>query len=100
MRRGTTPTLKVKVKGIKLERLASIYLTLKQHNNEVTKTKEEMTIEENNILSCPLSQEDTLKFSMGYVYIQIRAVTDDGVAVASNIEQRIMQEILKGGIIE
>lgn len=100
MRRGTTPTLKVKVKGIELERLASIYLTLKQNNNEVTKTKDEMTIEKDNILSCPLSQEDTLKFSMGFVYIQIRAMTNDGVAVASDIEQRIMQEILKGGIIE
>lgn len=38
MYRGTTPTLKVHVKGIELAQLESVYFTIKQGKTEITKT--------------------------------------------------------------
>lgn len=99
MRRGTTPTLKIKVKGIEVDRLKSIYITIRQGQKEVTKTVDDIGIEGENLLSVPLAQEDTLIFMSGHVDIQLRAVTDNGVAVASNIKRMPMERILKEGVI-
>lgn len=100
MRRGTTPTLEIKVTGIEVMELKSIYITLSQYKKQVTKGTEEITIDElNNNLYVPLSQEDTLSLTRGYVYIQMRAVTKDGLAVASGIKMVPVEEILKGDVI-
>lgn len=98
--RGTTPTLEIKITGIDVLELESIYVTLKQYQKEVTKSTEDITIDEiSNTLYAPLSQEDTLLLSRGYVYVQMRAVTKDGLAVASDIAMKTMEEILKEGVI-
>lgn len=100
MRRGTTPTLEIKITGIEVAQLESIYVTLSQYKKQVTKEAEEITVDElNNILYVPLSQEDTLSLARGYVYIQMRAVTKDGLAVASDMQMTTMEEILKEGVI-
>lgn len=100
MIRGTTPTLEIRITGIEVAKLKSIYTTLSQHQKQVTKTTEDMTIDEiTNTLYVPLSQEDTLTLSRGYVYVQMRAVTKDGQAVASEIVMKTMEEILKEGVI-
>lgn len=100
MIRGTTPTLEIKINGIGVSELQSIYITLSQHKNQVTKSTEDITIDEiNNTLYVPLLQEDTLTLSRGYVYVQMRAVTKDGLAVASGIVMKTMEEILKEGVI-
>lgn len=100
MQRGTTPTLEIKITGIDVSELESIYVTLKQYQKEVTKTTEDITIDEiNNTLYVPLSQEDTLTLARGYVYVQMRAVTKDGLAVASDVKMITMEEILKEGVI-
>lgn len=100
MRRGTTPTLEIKVTGIEVAELERIYITLSQYQKQVTKTTEDITIDEiTNTLYVPLSQEDTLTLSRGYVYVQMRAVTKDGLAVASGIKMVPVEEILKGGVI-
>lgn len=100
MRRGTTPTLEIKLSGIDVTELESVYITLKQYQKEVTKSTENTTIDEiRNTLYVPLSQEDTLILSRGYVYVQMRAVTKDGLAVASDIKMVPVEEILKGGVI-
>lgn len=80
MYRGTTPTLKVRVKGIDLAQLESVYFTIKQGKTEITKTREDLTFEEENVLSVYLSQEDTLLLTRGYVYVQIRAATEKWLA--------------------
>lgn len=100
MIRGTTPTLEIKITGIDVSELESIYITLSQHQKQVTKSTEDITIDEiTNTLYAPLSQEDTLTLSRGYVYVQMRAVTKDGLAVASDIKTTTMEEILKEGVI-
>lgn len=100
MIRGTTPTLEIKITGIEVTELESIYVTLSQYQKQVTKQTEDITAEEiSNTLYVPLSQEDTLTLARGYVYVQMRAVTKDGLAVASEIVMKTMEEILKEGVI-
>lgn len=99
MTRGTTPTLKVQIDGVDLSRFTSLYLTIKQGSNDVTKELDDMQIEEGNILSVFLQQEDTLKFQRGYAYIQVRGVVDYITAVASNIKMISVDQILKEGVI-
>ena len=100
MYRGTTPIIEIKVIGIQLDELKNIYVTIKQHKQEVTKTNDEIFIKEGNKIHVPLTQEDTLKFDNGSVQIQMRATTVDGSAIASNIKTCLMKEILKEGVIE
>lgn len=61
MRRGTTTTLKIRIKGADLSEMENIYVTIKQEGKEVTKTGDEISIEGDMIL-VPLTQEDTLNF--------------------------------------
>lgn len=100
MIRGTTPTLKLKLNGIETSRLASVYVTIKQGEKEVTKTNDDgIVAESESVLSVPLAQEDTLTFSQGYVYIQLRAMTTDDLAIASKTRLVLMDDILKEGVI-
>lgn len=100
MRRGTTPTLEIKVTGIEVTELESIYITLSQYKKQVTKSTEDITVDEiSNTLYVPLYQEDTLSLARGYVYVQMRAMTKDGLAVASGIKMVPVEEILKGDVI-
>lgn len=106
MYRGTTPTLKIKVNGKNgktppdIQTFKSIYVTIKQGETELTKTDNDIRKEEENVLSVALSQEETLMFGKGHVDIQLRAVTDNGVAIASNIKMAFMEQILKDGVVE
>ena len=99
MRRGTTPTFKIKIDGIRIDELKSIYVTFKQYNTEITKRKEDVEIEENTI-SVKMSQEETLSFTNGRVNVQIRGLTDMGIAIGSNIYSVQVEDILKDGVIE
>lgn len=100
MIRGTTPTLKLKLNGIETSRLASVYVTIKQGEKEVTKTNDDgITAESKSVLSAPLTQEDTLTFDQGYVYIQLRAMTTDDLSIASKTRLVLMDDILKEGVI-
>lgn len=99
MRRGTTPTLKIKVKGIDVTQLKSAYITIRQGRKELTKTNDDIEIQDGNIISVLLSQEDTLKFLGGHIDIQLRAVTCNEVAVASDIKRVPIGRILKEGVI-
>lgn len=98
MRRGTTPTLKIYIMGISLEELKNIYVTLKQRNIERTKTNKDIEVD-GNVISVPLSQEDTLDFAVGEISVQIRATTHSGLALASGIKNVTVSEILKEGVI-
>ena len=98
MRRGTTPTLKIHVKGIDLSELQTIYVTIKQSNKEVTKSGYDLLIDE-DVIYVPLSQEDTLTFDRSCAWVQMRATTKEGMAIASNIRMLKMEEILKDGVI-
>ena len=101
MRRGTTPTLSITVTGLSVSDLKTIYVTFKQGDIELTKTTEDVSIDDYyNTISVPLTQEDTLKFN-GNVSVQIRGLlADDVTAIASKIKTISMDKILLDGVIE
>lgn len=99
MRRGTTPTLKIRITGVDWEELENIYITVRQENTEVTKTGDQLEVKD-GVIYALLTQEDTLKFRQSCVWVQMRATTKDGLAVASNIRMVEMKDILKDGVIE
>lgn len=78
--------MKIKLNGIDITQLKSLYITFKQGSKEITKTTEDIEMEDGNILSVFLSQEDTLNFLGGFVDVQLRAITYSEVVVASNIK--------------
>lgn len=100
MIRGTTPTLKLKLNGIETSRLQSIYITLKQGDKEITKNNDDgIELESDSVLSVALTQRDTLTFAQGYVYIQLRAITTDGLAIASKTRLVFIDDVLREGVI-
>ena len=102
MRRGTTPTLTIRLIDMDVRDLGTIYVTFKQSEKILTKTNSEIKIDiENNAVSVPFTQEDTLYFKKGMVETQIRALLHDGTtAVASKIRSFSMEKVLMDGVIE
>lgn len=102
MRRGTTPTLTITVTGLNVDDLKTIKVTFDQKGTQITKETKDVTVDiENNAISIPFSQEDTLAFGEGYVNVQIRGLLADGVtAIASKVKQISMDKILLEGVIE
>jgi hypothetical protein len=100
MKRGTTPTLEIAVDGVKVTDLSSIYVTLKQDDLIITKSAEDIQVnEEDNSLGVSLSQKETLSFRPGFVYLQMRAVTSGGNAIATDVQKIDAVEILQEGVI-
>lgn len=99
MRRGTTPTFEVDC-DVDLTGY-TIYLTLEQGSNELTLTPECTASQTGCTLSVTLTQEQTLSFKdNGRAAMQIRAIDQAGLAVASNIMMVDVGKILKDGVIE
>lgn len=100
MRRGTTPTLVFTVEPVlDLSTLAEAWLTIYQAGEVATKTLPELTQTENGF-QVTLTQEETLRLCAGAgCRIQLRAVTGQGAALASNILRVPVAGILKDGII-
>ena len=104
MRRGTTVTNTFGV-DVDLTDAAAIYITYKQAGYTIIeKTIDDITITEDaqgrQTLSVDLSQVDTLAFAAAIpVQIQIRARLIDNTALASNIINTNVGEILKDGVI-
>lgn len=99
MRQGTTPTLVIHTSGLELEKLTSLYLTIEQNGTILTKRMEDLVIEENTV-AVTLTQEETLQFISGRYQVQIRAITEDGTAIASPILTRPVFPVLYKEIIE
>lgn len=102
MRRGTTPTIIIRVTGATFED-STVYVTLKQCDTVLTKTSDDISISvegNNSVISVYLSQEETLMFAKGELSIQIRWINAAGIAQASPIKQIEVDPILLGGVIE
>lgn len=101
MRRGTTPT-NVFTLDLDLS-AATVFISYAQANSVVLeKTGTDLTFtsdEHGYYISVTLTQDDTLKLNTGDVMIQIRYVTSDGAADASNIIRTTADRILKDGEI-
>ena len=100
MRRGTTPSYSFTLPvGMRLRDFTAAYLTFAQNGHTVLeKTLNELEATERGFRFF-LSQADTLCFKPGPVYIQLRARTSDGTAVASDIISAVAQGVLKDGEI-
>lgn len=101
MYRGTTPTLYLELDtDLSLANLSELWVTFKTTTAEVTKTLEEVTVDdETKTITVILSQEDTLKTYNGPCDIQVRFKTEEGLAYASTIESINIERILKEGVI-
>lgn len=98
MRRGTTPTIVLGIKGITMSEIAEWYVTLSQDSVQMTKTNEDITIE-GDTLKIPLTQAETMQFKAGEVSIQIRAKTTEDIAIASKIQTINIDRILYNEVI-
>lgn len=101
MRRGTTPTIVIRVTGEDFEG-STLYVTLEQNTVEITKTGTDVIVtptETGSVVNVFLSQEETLQFSKGNAKIQIRWIDSSGIAQASPVKTIDVGEILLEGVI-
>ena len=95
MRRGTTPTLKLKITGIDKDALKDVFVTVAQGSNKFTKSGDDVTYnEDEQVFNIRLTEEETLSFKPSAVSIQVRATTQDDEIVATNIRQVMMEDVL------
>lgn len=97
MRRGTTPTIIITT-DVDLTSYDTVILTIKdRRGKQVDIEKEHLVITSENV-SATLTQEQTLLMNTGDIELQIRAALGDK-AIASNIMNGRMSDILKDGVI-
>ena len=98
MRQGTTPTIVINVNNIDVNTLKSIYVTFEQTGFILTKSMNDIDIIDDQI-QIRLSQEETLQFERGKCNVQLRAITNDGNAIASTIVSTNIYRILDKEVI-
>ena len=99
MYRGTTPTLLLELEtDLSLDNLAELWVTFRTSTVEVTKTLEDVVIE-NKTIAVTLTQEETLKIYNGTCHVQVRFRTTDDLAYATTIADIDVGRILKEGVI-
>jgi hypothetical protein len=102
MYRGTTPTIVFNVDtSLNLQELEfeQIWVTFKSKIKELTYSKENLILEDGNIIKVIMPQEDTLLFNENVVEAQLRFLLTSGQAFASNIVKLDVNRILKDGVI-
>lgn len=101
MYRGTTPTLTLKLKTtVSLENLAKLWVTFKDATVEITKTLEDVTIDDaEKTITVHLSQEETLQLHGSICQVQVRFRNQQDLAYATNICDVDVGRILKEGVI-
>lgn len=97
IRRGTTATVEYKT-DLPADTFDILWLTMKQGNVEFTKEKNDVVISKGKI-SVKFTQEETLSFSIGDVYMQVRGRIGDE-AVADKPQVFKVSGILRDGKIE
>lgn len=106
MRRGTTPTIQLTADNMSFKDCSLIIVTMKSKDKTIVEKrfpedigihKDEETGEE--FLQFTLTQQETLKFPVGIVQVQIKAKTSAGTVVATNIIEVESQRILNEEVI-
>ena len=104
MVRGTTPTFILTLDDVDLTG-TNVYVTFKQDKGDcpkgllLTKTGDDLTIEE-NVVSVYLSQEETLRFARGKLYIQVNWTFDNGKRACSEIALVKVDNNLLNGVLQ
>lgn len=102
MYRGTTPTLVFKLDTeLDLTTLTQVWVTIQngdtQYNFDITR----VTIDnEEKTIAVSLTQEETLALKRVVSNVQLRMLTSADKALATNIVQININNVLKGGVIE
>ena len=103
MYRGTTPTITFNIHtDIDLNDVAECWVTFKAHigDKEETYDISDLIIDaENKTITVAMSQDETLFFNAGRIFVQIRMRMNDDLAYASDIKEMTMNGILKDGEI-
>ena len=108
MRRGTTPTIQLTADNMSFKDCSLIIVTMKSKDKTIVERRfpgdigigiyeDEETGEE--FLQFTLTQQETLKFPVGIVQVQIKAKTNAGTVVATNIIEVESQRILNDEVI-
>ena len=106
MFRGTTPKLELEI-DFDPKELVNLYITFEQKEKVVLEKSLEDCHIVDNVIICPLTQDDTLKFvptndrsgAKRWLYIQARATLQNGEAMSTPIGRYEVERILKEGII-
>lgn len=98
MRRGTTPTLVINIKGIEMTDISEWYITVAQDSVQITKSNEDIEID-GTLIKMPLTQTETMRFKSGEISVQIRAKTTDDEVIASGIQTIDIDRILYNEVI-
>lgn len=99
MIRYSTPTIEIETDIDNLQDFSEIWVSFKQNDVILRKTKEQIKIDGKNI-SVDLSQEETGAFKEKEpVEVQIRFLTSDGKAGGSNIEIIKFSKVLENEVI-
>lgn len=97
--RGTTPYVSFTL-PFDVSILKNAYITFSQNDNVIVEKNLSDCIKNQNVLEVKLTQEDTLKFkALNNVEIQIRGITNEGEAIASEIRRTYIYKIHKDGVI-
>lgn len=101
MVQGTTPTLAFEVTGYTFSG-DTVYVYIKQLSTMITKSGDDVDVAvdgENSTVSVVLTQQETLSLEPGTAETQIRAITSDGVVVASDVIQFTITKILNSEVL-
>ena len=99
MRRGTTPTLQITVAGLSEIEIQNLYLTLEQQGAVIEKTEADVSVE-GEVISTTLTQEETLSLTARMdIAMQLRVLSTNNTAYASNIVTVPVEAVLKEGVI-
>ena len=98
--RATTPTLTLTFTSSSVDFTAatSVYVTLKQGFKKLTKTGNDLVLEEKSV-AVYLTQAETLEFGEGDVKIQVNWTTSSGGRVASTVKTINMSEQLLDEVV-
>lgn len=104
MIRGTTPTEVYKIDNtdVDLSECSQIWVTIVDWSTkEYTWDISRLTIDaEEHSISLTLTQAETLAFTPGQAYAQLRFLYNDGSAFASKRIGFNIEDVKKGGVIE
>lgn len=99
MIRGTTPTFIFNL-PFDVSNIKSAYITIKSRGTEVEKAVTDCSLNGTTI-TVKLTQEETLALPESQIAgVQLRVLTNDNEALASDVFPIKVEEILKEGVIE
>jgi len=102
MYQGTTPALVLRVKDKDLTE-ATVFASIRTGTNVVTKTGEDLTVttdDEDTLIVCTLTQNETLKLNTGDALVQVRYITSDGNAYATTKAKLNVNDVIYKNVIE